>query len=32
MNKIYFEENEVDSIQEVLKTLDERTEKLVVAI
>ena len=30
--EVYFEENEVDAIQEVLKTLDERAEKLVVAI
>ena len=30
--EVYFEEAEVDSIQEVLKTLDEKTEKLAVAM
>ena len=30
--EVYFEENEVDSIQEMLKTLDEKTENLVVAV
>jgi len=29
--EVYFEEAEVESIQEVLKTLDERTEKLAIA-
>lgn len=28
----YFEETEVDAIQDVLKTLDERTDKLAVAV
>ena len=28
----YFEDAEVDTIQDVLKTLDERTEKLAVAV
>ena len=28
----YFEETEVDAIQDVLKLLDERTEKLAVAV
>ena len=29
--EVYFEEAEVEAIQEVLKTLDERTEKLAAA-
>jgi YgiT-type zinc finger domain-containing protein len=28
----YFEETEVDAIQDVLRTLDERTDKLAVAV
>jgi len=30
--EVYFEENEVDTIQDVLKTLDEQTEKFAVAV
>lgn len=30
--EVYFEENEVDSIQDVLKTLDKQAEKLTVAV
>lgn len=29
--EVYFEESEIDSIQEALKTLDEKTGKLVAA-
>jgi YgiT-type zinc finger domain-containing protein len=30
--EIYFEESEVDKIQDALKTLDERVERLAVAV
>ena len=31
-SEVYFEDAEVDSIQEVLKTLDKRTEKLAASV